>query len=99
MKRSKKTAKKVAQKAKKAKAKAKKGQKPLAGTKSGGKPASSASEYKPHDYAKQKADFVAKLRETGVGYREACDEWNQSAAKGRLLAGMSDSEKKRRCFI
>ena len=64
-----------------------------------GKPADPASEYKPHEYAKQRADFIAKLRETGAGYREACNAWNQSAAKGRLLAGMSESENKRRRFI
>ena len=61
--------------------------------------AETSSLYKAGDYQKKRMKFIQRRRAVGWTYREACDDWNASACKAKLLAGLSQSELKRRRFI
>ena len=55
--------------------------------------------YKPGDYSQARIDFIAKLRKKhNISFREASDVWKSSHERASLLAGMSESEKKKRRF-
>ena len=55
--------------------------------------------YKARNYASARKAFIAKRRKKGATYKDASAAWNASEARQKLLAGMSESELKRRRFV
>ena len=55
--------------------------------------------YVPGSYKEARLRYIAKKRERGFSWREACQKWNQSSARASWLEGLSQSELKRRRFI
>ena len=56
--------------------------------------------YKAKEYSMIRKEFIEKVRqESGLSAHDAGEQWNQSAQKKRLLAGLSVPELRRRRFI
>ena len=55
--------------------------------------------YVPGSYKEARLRYIAKKRERGFSWREACQKWNQSSARASWLEGLSQNELKRRRFI
>eukprot|EP00435_Cladocopium_sp_Y103_P030346 s1178_g7.t1 len=58
-----------------------------------------AEEYSPHRYAVLRKDFIDKLRNDGVAYKAAVDDWNNSKLKRQLLCNVPLQDLKRRRFV
>ena len=66
------------------------------------KPASnnSACLYKPGEFREIRLKFIADLRKSeDVTWPEACQRWNTSERRAKLLEGMSHGQLKKRRFI
>ena len=63
------------------------------------KKVSAVSLYKPGEYKQARLDYMSDLKEQGWSHAEAIAEWNASTERADLLAGLSQSELKRRRFI
>ncbi|CAE7294683.1 unnamed protein product [Symbiodinium sp. CCMP2592] len=55
--------------------------------------------YVPGSYKEARLRYIAKKRERGFSWKEACEKWNQSSARASWLEGLSVNELKRRRFI
>ncbi|CAE7328867.1 unnamed protein product [Symbiodinium sp. KB8] len=55
--------------------------------------------YVPGTYKEARLSFIAKKRDRGFSWKEACQKWNQSSKRARWLEGLSKSELSRRRFV
>ncbi|CAE7745511.1 unnamed protein product [Symbiodinium sp. CCMP2592] len=55
--------------------------------------------YVPGSYKEARLRFIARKRDRGFSWKEACQKWNQSSARASWLEGLSQNELKRRRFI
>ena len=54
--------------------------------------------YTPQDYSAKRCEFIQNLRDEGMSYGEAKEQWNSSATKKALLSTLSVSDLVRRRF-
>ena len=59
----------------------------------------STGAYTPQVFASTRLQYIAKLKEEGLGHREASLKWNESEEKRNLLKDLSVSELIRRRFV
>ena len=58
-----------------------------------------AAVYTPKEYSKLRLGFIHELKDKGLSYKQACEEWDKSQQKKSILSGVSVSELLRRRFI
>ena len=96
------TKKKAKASQKKKKPKPKKKASPKAKNKSAKKvhanPETEGTAYKAGEYSKLRKAFIAAKKEDGYTYSEANESWKTSGQRAEILAGMTESERKRRRF-
>ena len=55
--------------------------------------------YQANRYSELRTDFINKLKESGVKYQAAAEQWNNSDLKRQLLANVPLPELKKRRFV
>ena len=61
--------------------------------------ATATEEYSAHRYSELRKQFINNLKDQGVPYKSAANQWNSSALKKQLLAPVDLPELKRRRFV
>ena len=61
--------------------------------------ASETEEYSPHRYTLLRKNFIDTLKNDGVSFKSAVEDWNNSKLKRQLLCNVPLNELKRRRFV